>query len=504
MKVGIIGAGIAGLCTAKIFKSFGLEVTILEKEPDVGGVWASSRRYPGLTTQNPRETYEFSDFPMPRDYPEWPTGQQVQAYLERYVSHFDLADHLKLSTEVISAVPLTQATGWQIVAEQRNKEGLRQKAQFTFDFLVVCNGIFSIPVIPEFPGAPEFLAHGGKIMHTSTFTELEDVRNRNVIVVGYGKSSCDAANATVGVSQRTTLVARNLIWKIPKKLKNVLNFKYLFLTRMGEGLFPYIRLRGFEKFLHGPGLPVRNSMLKTVENVVAKQLRLQEIGLLPDKPLETIARSTVSLVTDGFYENILADRLDIRQGVEIQQLKAGEAILTNGVTIPVDTVVCGTGWDQRVAFFDAELIERITDKDGNFRLYQTMVPVDVPGLVFNGYNSSFFSQLNAEVGALWLVEYLAGMVALPERSEMNRLIDERLKWTGERTDGKHSKGTNIIPFSVHQMDELLNEINLNLGVFKRFVQWLKPITGSDYRPLTEKLRKRHQVLNISIQNDLAK
>ncbi len=78
-SVGIIGAGFAGLSTAKVLRAFGFEVTVFEKEPDVGGVWAASRRYPGLTTQNPRTTYALSDFPMPASYPEWPSGQQVQA-----------------------------------------------------------------------------------------------------------------------------------------------------------------------------------------------------------------------------------------------------------------------------------------------------------------------------------------------------------------------------------------------------------------------------------------
>ena len=45
-------------------------VTLFEKDTEVGGVWAASRRYPGLTTQNVRSTYAFSDFPYPDDYPE--------------------------------------------------------------------------------------------------------------------------------------------------------------------------------------------------------------------------------------------------------------------------------------------------------------------------------------------------------------------------------------------------------------------------------------------------
>ena len=72
MRVGIIGAGVAGLTTAKVLKQAGHEVVVYDKAPDVGGVWSRTRRYPGLTTQSPKAQYSLSDFPMPRDYPEWP------------------------------------------------------------------------------------------------------------------------------------------------------------------------------------------------------------------------------------------------------------------------------------------------------------------------------------------------------------------------------------------------------------------------------------------------
>ena len=82
MRVGIIGAGVAGLSTAKVLAQAGHEVVVYDKAPDVGGVWSSTRRYPGLTTQSPKAQYSLSDFPMPRDYPEWPAGAQVQAYMQ--------------------------------------------------------------------------------------------------------------------------------------------------------------------------------------------------------------------------------------------------------------------------------------------------------------------------------------------------------------------------------------------------------------------------------------
>lgn len=488
-SVGIIGAGFAGLSTAKVLRAFGFEVTVFEKEPDVGGVWAASRRYPGLTTQNPRTTYALSDFPMPADYPEWPSGQQVQAYLHSYAEHFGLIPHLRMSTTVESAVLDEEAGVWTVKA-RRATAGLPAEVH-RFDYLVVCNGIFSEPAVPQYPGADAFVAAGGRVCHTSQFNDAGEARGKHVLVVGYGKSSCDVANAIAADSASTTVLARQLIWKIPKKFMNVLNFKFLLLTRMGEALFKYIEPKGFEKFLHGAGLPVRNSMLGSVESVVTRQLKLREIGLHPGTPLETIARSTVSLVTDGFYEKVAAGQLGVRKGVSIRALQPGQAVLSNGETVPADLVVCGTGWQQQVRFFDASVLQRVTDARGNFRLYRSILPVAMPRLAFNGYNSSFFSQLNCEIGALWLANLLRGGLQLPPQEAMNALIDRRLAWMEERTDGKHSKGTNIIPFSVHNIDELLQDMGLPLGVLTRFKQWLGPVDPADYAVVTQQLLALH-------------
>jgi hypothetical protein len=84
---------------------------VYEKAPDVGGVWSRTRRYPGLSTQNDKRTYSLSDFPMPRDYPEWPTGEQVQAYLQAYAERFGLVDKIRLCTEVMAANPSPRG-GW--------------------------------------------------------------------------------------------------------------------------------------------------------------------------------------------------------------------------------------------------------------------------------------------------------------------------------------------------------------------------------------------------------
>lgn len=487
--VAIVGAGFAGLSTAKIFREFGFDVTVFEKDSEVGGVWSASRRYPGLTTQNVRSTYALSDYPYPKGYPEWPSGEQVQRYMAGYVEHFGLTPYIELDTEVVHAALDESGPRWTVTTRKGGVESQR-----TFDRLVIGNGIFSDPFVPDYPGAVDFTAAGGKIMHTVDFHDLSTVQGKNVVVVGFGKSSCDVANATVGTSASTTVVARKIIWKVPKKFKNVLNYKMLLLTRMGEALFPYVELKGFEKFLHTKGTKIRDGMVGSVQGVITGQFKLDDpsVNLNPGVSFDTITRSTVSLASDGFFDKVRDGRLTVKREAEIVSMSPGKVTLSTGETIPADVVICGTGFHQRVPFLDDAIMKRCTDDRGNFMLYRQLVPLDVPGLGFNGYNSSFFSQLNCEIGAVWLAAYFLGDLKLPSIAEREAHVRKRLAWMEERTEGKHSKGTNIIPFSVHNIDELLDDLGVGVSGFTRFKEWLLPIDPRSYAPIAGKVLKKHQ------------
>ena len=490
-KLCIVGAGFAGLTAARVFKALNYDITVYEKDAQVGGVWSASRRYPGVTTQNPRTTYELSDFPMPADYPEWPSGEQVQAYMEAYATHYDILPQIHLKTEVTRAIYHPTSKSWEIKIACITADGLIKYNTERFDYLIVGNGIFSIPSVPHFPGEELFLASGGHICHTSQFNHREEATDRHMLVVGYGKSSCDVASAISPIAASTRVIARDLIWKIPKFIANKINHKHLFLSRLSESLFRYIKLEGMDRFFHTVGNPIRKGLLKSLEYVVERQLGLVHLGLHPNKPLETIARSTVSLVTDDFYEAVERGDIKVHKNSEIVELMKGKARLSTGEVVPADIIVCGTGWHQRCAFLDPEVLRKVTDEQGNFRLYRSILPVDMPRLAFNGYNSSFFSQLNCEVGALWLADYLNGGFTLPSSQEQNNDIDARLAWMEARTDGKHSKGTNIIPFSIHNIDELLDDMNMNVGSFRKFLQCISALQPKSYGYLLPQLQKKY-------------
>lgn len=105
----IVGAGFHGLSLAATFltthpssSSAPSSLLILDAAPSIGGVWASSRLYPGLKTNSQAGHFEFADYPMlgnPR-YPEVRAGEHiggdsVRRYLEDYAAETGLAGRVR-------------------------------------------------------------------------------------------------------------------------------------------------------------------------------------------------------------------------------------------------------------------------------------------------------------------------------------------------------------------------------------------------------------------------
>jgi glycine/D-amino acid oxidase-like deaminating enzyme len=486
MRAGIIGAGVAGLATAKVLKQAGHEVVIYEKAPDVGGVWSRTRRYPGLTTQSPKAQYSLSDYPMPREYAEWPTGAQIQAYLAGYASHFGLDPALRLGTEVTSATPVAGG-GWAVTTAGSGP------AEHV-DKLVVANGVFCEPAMPGYPGVDEFTAAGGRLLAGTELHDAEQARGKRVLIVGYGKSACDVTVPVSEVAASTDVIARHLLWKVPRRIGGVVNFKLLLLTRMGEALFRYLRPGGVEKFLHGPANGVRGRMVNSIGSASVRQFGLQRLQLVPPGQMEDIVRGAIGLATEGFFEGVEAGRIVVHANRTIKRLLADGGVptaeLDDGSRLPADLIICATGFTQGVPFLPGDVTARLLDERGNFMLYRQIRPADVADLYFNGYNSSFFSPLNAEMAAVWIAADLAGAVPLPEPAAMRQQVTEQLTFMDAATDTHHCRGGKIIPFSLHNVDEVLGDLGVNISAAVRASHWLGPVTPAAYRRITPAVLKR--------------
>ncbi len=100
----VIGAGSSGIAAAKALRERGIPVTVFEASDRVGGNWVFGNRngmsaaYRGLHINTSRDRMEFSDFPMPRSYPDYPHHTQIAAYFDAYVDHFGVREAIRFET----------------------------------------------------------------------------------------------------------------------------------------------------------------------------------------------------------------------------------------------------------------------------------------------------------------------------------------------------------------------------------------------------------------------
>jgi hypothetical protein len=73
---------------------------------------------------------------------------------------------------------------------------------------------------------------------------------------------------------------------------------------------------------------------------------------------------------------------------------------------------------------------------------------------------------------------------------MRQAVFAQLAFIDEATDGHHCRGGKIIPFSLHNVDEVLDDLGLNISSRVRATHWLNPVDPVAYREVTPALVQR--------------
>lgn len=204
MRIGIIGAGAAGLAAASVLKSEH-DLVVFEQQDQLGGLWnyrsdpELGTLYPTLRTNLPRELMAFWDFPFDDKFSEPTTGdfpghRDVLNYLTAYAEYQGLISSIKFNTTIKSITPEPQSRGWTLIT------GSNQKA--SFDAIVVANGHYSQPRLPEIKGSQTF---PGTITHSKNYREPSAFTSQRVMIWGTAASGQDLSREISGEAQQVFL-----------------------------------------------------------------------------------------------------------------------------------------------------------------------------------------------------------------------------------------------------------------------------------------------------------
>ncbi|WP_299681038.1 NAD(P)-binding domain-containing protein [uncultured Roseobacter sp.] len=457
-KVAVVGGGVSGLAAAKAFDERGHRVCGFERSHDFGGVWELSRSYPDVQTQSPKDLYCYTDHPMPDDYPEWPKGPQVHAYLHTYAEKHNLGRLFRLNTNVKS-MDRHDAGGWTLTLDAGG-----QKWTEHFDFVSVCTGQFSDKNILTHPGQDGFVDAGGAVMHSSEYTDPSIVRGKRVVVLGGSKSATDiAVNAAINGAREVTWVYLEPVWRVPYFVGGI-NFKRLLYMRAQEQQFNTWGKSGLQRVVAAALKPLVWVNFRGLEALLKTQLGLKKYNMVPKTPIEKEVSCSVPIVTPGLFEALKAGKIKPIQGT-YENYDGKDIVLSTGDRVQADVSILAVGWKLGVPYLPQAEKDKLIEEDGQYRVYRLAVNPDLPDMGFVGFNSSFCTVLSAEMIANWLVRYMDGQLAnIPSDKAMRDNIDMMLNWKrNERPAAKVYGGLCSAPFHFKHFDELLTD----MGATKR-------------------------------------
>jgi cation diffusion facilitator CzcD-associated flavoprotein CzcO len=389
-KTAIIGAGSSGIAAAKALHERGVPFDCFEASDRIGGNWVfgnkngMSAAYRGLHINTSRERMEYSDFPMPADYPDYPHHAQIAAYFEAYVDHFGFRDHIRFETSVTRAERDADDGTWTLTLS--TGEVLR------YDALLVANGHHWNARWPE-PAFPGHDTTSIKQMHAHEYLSDDELRGKKVVVLGMGNSAMDIAVESSYVAEETYLAARRGVWVTPK----------------------YLFGRPTDQLKDDPRVPFKLRS-RVFEKLLLSQFGPMERYGLP-KPDHRFGEShpTVS--------GRILDRIShgtIKPKPNIKALHEHEIEFTDGTRVEADVVVYCTGYKITFPFFDEDFLAA---PDNHIELFRRVFHPDFDNLAFVGLLQPLGAIMPlSEAQGRWIAEYLRGEYALPDEAALREDI----------------------------------------------------------------------------------
>jgi dimethylaniline monooxygenase (N-oxide forming) len=403
-KVCIIGAGSSGLTACQVLGARGIPFDCFEKGSMIGGNWryendnGTSSAYRSLHINSARKLMSYKAFPMPEDYPDYPSHWQVAKYFDDFAERFGLKERITFNTEVISAAPVDG--GWEVTVN-----GASGRRTETYRAVVVANGHHWQPRWPEppFPGAEEY---EGDQMHVHHYREPDVLEGKRVLVLGIGNSAVDIAVESSRIAEKTFLSMRRGAYVLPKFLGG---------TPIDESAPPAMtRLPIFvQRFFF-------NRLLKlSVGEMTDYGLPKPDHKLLEAHP--TVSSELLPRLGHG----------DITAKPNIDRFAGGRTVrFADGSEEEIDLVVYCTGYKIEFPFLDEQVFAA---RDNRMPLYKRAVSAENPGLYFIGFVQPLGPIMPvAEAQSEWIADLLTGKAVLPSATQMRGEIADYESWLKKR------------------------------------------------------------------------
>ena len=420
-SVCVIGAGPSGITAAKNLLDAGLHVTVFEQSGVVGGNWVFTEK-PGHSSVfetthiiSSKTLSQYDDYPMPDDYPDYPSHRQLAAYFQGYAHHFKLYPHIQFNTKVVSCV-IGGDGKWNIEIETD-----RGRATKIFDALAVCNGHHWNPRMPSYPGH-----FSGRFMHAHSVKRFSEFKDRKVLVIGGGNSACDVAVESSRAADRVDMSWRRGYWVVPKFMMG--KPADVFSTRLHWlPLWIWQRLSALSlRFRIGSN----------------KDYGLPE----PDGPIG----SHHPTINEDLFYTIRHGKIKPRPDVD--RLEDSRVYFKDGSSEEYDDIIACTGYIISHPFFEKSLIDY---SEGEVPLWLKMMHPEIPNLYFIG----LFQPLGciwpgAELQSKIMARELAGKWKRP--SDLEKRIRKELDSPDYRqiNTPRHTITVNYHRFRKRLLDQL--------------------------------------------------
>ncbi|MBL6618702.1 MAG: NAD(P)/FAD-dependent oxidoreductase [Reyranella sp.] len=204
----VIGAGVCGIYQIKKLVDLGVKAVVLEAAPDLGGTWYNNR-YPGCRFDSESYTYGYSFSRELLDEWHWKEKFSSQPENLRYLNYvadkFDLRRHMQFNSRVDSAHYDEAANLWRL--------SLSGGRTLTARFVIMANGLLSIPTLPRLAGMDRFK---GRSFHTFYWPhEGVELAGKKVAVIGTGATAIQVIAEIADKVGHLTVFQRRPNWAAP-------------------------------------------------------------------------------------------------------------------------------------------------------------------------------------------------------------------------------------------------------------------------------------------------